>query len=287
MLDRPHRHQRPGIAFLRRVDDLPRRAIFDLLAISQHQNVVRNLRDDGKIMGDVQGRHPGIADGLLDRGQHLDLGCHVQRRRGFVKHHQIRFGTQRHRRHRPLQLPPRHLMRIAAAKGFGVGKTQPPEQLHRPRLGLLAAHQLVLQAGLDHLIHQPPRRVERRRCRLRDIGHLMPAQRPQARRIGLEDIAPVQRDRPAGQPHATPPVSHRRQPDGRLARPAFADQPQHPPLGNRDRDIIDQHQMLGCLARRIGRCLDPEVLDLQQISHRVPLSRKRSATAPSPPQGSR
>ena len=67
--------------------------------------MVGHLRHDREVMRDIKRRHAGIADGFLDRGQNLDLGCHIQRRGRLVEDHQIGFRAQRQCRHRALQLP--------------------------------------------------------------------------------------------------------------------------------------------------------------------------------------
>lgn len=103
---RADRHQRLGILFLRIIDDLINRAVFDRIAHAQHHDVVRHLGHNGQIVGDIErGNPPGVPDRFLDRHQHVNLGGHVQRSRRLIEHHQIGLRTQRQRGHATLQLP--------------------------------------------------------------------------------------------------------------------------------------------------------------------------------------
>ena len=138
VLDRADGYQRLGICLARVVDDPVSGAIFDHFAHFQDHDVVRHLRHHRQVVRDVKRGNAGFTNGLLDCHQHVDLGGHIERRGRFVKHHQIGFGAERQRRHAALQLPARHLMRIAAADMFGVRQPQPVKQIDRAGLGLAA-----------------------------------------------------------------------------------------------------------------------------------------------------
>ena len=84
-------------------------------------------------MCDVDRRRIELLNDIADRGQHLDLRRHVQRGRWFVEDNQVGAAGHRHRRHRPLQLTARNLMRIAKADLLRVGQAQAPVQLNRVR----------------------------------------------------------------------------------------------------------------------------------------------------------
>ncbi len=206
----------------------------------------------------------GVADGVLDGGQHVDLRGHVQRRRRLVEHDQVRLRAQRHRRHHPLQLPAGNLVRIAAADIVGVGQAELAEQRARPLLGLAAAGHAMQQRGFHHLVHQLVRRVEGCRGRLGDIAHLAPAHRADAARPELEDVAAVQHHLAAGDAHPATAIGHGRQADGGLAGTGFADQPQHLALLQRQRHVVDERDRFRLLAGRVDPGLYPQVADVEQ-----------------------
>ena len=176
-----HRDQRVGVFLARLLDDLPRAAPFDQTAVTQHHDLVGNLRHDGEVVGDVERGDAGVVDGVLDRRQHVDLRGHVKRCGRLVEDDQIGLGAQRHRRHDALQLAAGDLVREALADVFGVRQAELLEQRHGAFLGLGAGGDAVLQRGLDHLVHQPVRRIEGSRGRLRDVADLAAAQLAEAR----------------------------------------------------------------------------------------------------------
>ena len=114
------RQQVPGVLFPRRRDHLPRLADFDRLSVAQHHDAVRDLRDYGQIVADVNGGGVQLPDRILDRGEHLDLGGHVQRGGRLVEDDQIRLARHGHRHHRALELPAGDLMGIAIADVLGI-----------------------------------------------------------------------------------------------------------------------------------------------------------------------
>ena len=283
MLDGADRDQRPGIVLTRRLDDLARVAVFHLLAVPEHHDVIRDLCHDGKVMGDVKRGHPGILDRLLDRGQHVDLRCHVQRGRGFVEDYQIGFRAKRHRRHRALQLPAGNLVGIALAETLRIRQAKLAKEHDGALFRLCPAGQAMQERRFDHLLHQLLGRVEGCRGGLGDIGHLMPAQAAQPPGADLEDIAAIDHDLAPGDAHATAPIGHGRQADCGLPGAAFADQAKDLALLHRDRDAVDDGDVLRLFARRIDGRLDLQVADVEQgISHHAPLSGWSCGSAPSP-----
>ena len=171
-----HGDQRVGVFLARLLDDLARAAPFDQPAVAQHHDLVRHLRDDGEIVGDVERGDAGVADGVLDGRQHVDLRGHVERGGRLVEDDQVRLGAERHGGHDALQLPAGHLVREALADVFRVGKAELLEQGDGALFGFGPLRRAVQQRRLDHLVHQPVRRIEGRRRRLRDIADFAAAQ---------------------------------------------------------------------------------------------------------------
>ncbi len=81
-----------GVFFPRGLDHLLRGAVFHGLSVTQHHDVVGDLGDDRKIVGDVEGRRVGLFDRVLDGREHVDLGRHVERRGRLVEDDQFRIG---------------------------------------------------------------------------------------------------------------------------------------------------------------------------------------------------
>ena len=133
-----------------------------------------------------------LAHHAAEGAQHLDLRGHVERRGRLVEDHDLGVGDQRHRRHQPLQLPARDLVRVALADGLRVRQRQLAEQRDRLQLGFARAAAVPwMTRRLDHLVHDRARRVERGRRALRDVGDGAAAQRAQLPRVA----APARRRR--------------------------------------------------------------------------------------------
>ena len=262
-----HVQQRAGIVLARRLDDLAGLAVFDRLAMAQHHDLVGDLGDDGQIMRDVKRGGAGFLDGVLDGGQHVKLGGHVQRRRRLVEDDQIGARAQRHRRHRPLQLPARDLMRIAVAEMVGVGQAKRGEKAARAGLGLGAGHEAVQQRGLDHLVHQPVRRVEGGGGRLRDIADAAAAQLADAAPVQRQDVLTVDHHLTARDAHAAAPIGQCGKADGGLARAGFADQAKDAAPGQVEADALDDLDFARRLVRRKDAGRDAQVAHLQKITH--------------------
>ncbi len=138
VLLRPHGYQVAGVCFARKVDDLFGFSQLNHLAVAQHHNTICDLRHYGKVVRDVQGRDMSLADGILDSCQNIHLGGNVKGRGRLVKHDEIGLGTQGHGRHGALQLPPRDLVRVLAAKVLGIRQAQSRKQCPGALLCLLA-----------------------------------------------------------------------------------------------------------------------------------------------------
>ena len=75
---------------LRRViDDAVGRSFFHKVAVAQHHDAVGHLGDDCEIVADIDGGRIELPDHVLDRGEHLDLGGDVERRRRLVEDDEV------------------------------------------------------------------------------------------------------------------------------------------------------------------------------------------------------
>ena len=234
--------------------------------MAQHHDVVGDLGDDGKIMRDVERSHARIANGFLDRCEHIDLRGHVERGGWLVEDNQVGLRTERHRRHGALELPSRDLMREALAKILRVGQAELSEQADSALLSFSALGDTVFQRSLDDLIHQAVRGVEGGRSRLRYIADLVTTQPAEALDASLQDIAAVQYDLAARDPDAASSIAHGRQADGGFARAGLADEPEHLAALELQRNAIDNGDLVRRGARRIDRGLDLEVAHFKQCA---------------------
>ena len=121
-------HQAAGVVLLRLEQDLSRIAEFDDLAVPQHHDSIRDLRDDREVVGDVEGRGAMLANELAEGGEALDLSGHVKRGCRLVEDEDVGLGDHRHRRHHALELSAGNLMRIARAERLRARQIELPEQ---------------------------------------------------------------------------------------------------------------------------------------------------------------
>ena len=232
--------------------------------MAQHHDLVRHLGDDGEVVGDVERGDAGIADGVLDGGQHVDLRGHVERRRRLVEDDQVGLRAQRHGGHDALQLAAGNLVREALADMFRIGQAELLEQRDGALFRFRAAALAVQQRRLDDLVHQPVGGIEGRRSRLRDVADFLAAQLAEALLAALQDIAAVEDDLAAGDPDAAAAIAHRRKADGRFAGAGLADQAEHLAAFQGQRDVVNEHDVLRRLAGRIDARLDAQIADVEQ-----------------------
>mmetsp|Transcript_18295 Transcript_18295/g.29190 ORF Transcript_18295/g.29190 Transcript_18295/m.29190 type:complete len:251 (-) Transcript_18295:7125-7877(-) len=222
-------------------------------------------------MGDIECSHTSVANSLLDGHQHVNLCCHIQRGCWLVKHHQIRFRTQRKRGHAALQLPTRHLVRIAVADVLRVWQAQFSKQFNSPALGLLLGEFALEDRSLGYLIHDLFGWVERGRCGLAHIGHFSAAQGAHVGVRSLQDVAPVDPNFATGDFDTTAPVCHRRQANGRLASARLSNETKNFALLNFEAHAMYDFDIMRFFSRRINRCANLEVLDFEKrIAHPRP-----------------
>ena len=226
--------------------------------VAQHQDVVGHLRHHRQVVADVHRRHLALAHHAAEGAQHLHLRGHVERGGGLVEDHDLGVGDQRHRRHQPLQLPARDLVRVALADGLRLRQRQLAEQRDRLQLGFAARQRAVHDGRLDHLVEDRARWVERGRRALRDVGHGASAQGTQLSRVQREHVHVADAYAAAADAAAAARVAHQRQRRGGLARARFADQRQHLARTDGEAQRIDQRGAAGT---------DAELVDDDQCTH--------------------
>jgi hypothetical protein len=158
-----------------RGNELPDFCHLPHLAMAQHDDAIRDLRDNREIVRDVDTGGIAAADCALEGFQHLDLGGDVERGGRLVEDHDVRIGDQCHR-HQPLKLTAGNLMRVACPDCSRIGDCERAEQLDRLCRGLRLARGSMNQRTFDHLRHDHPRGVERGGRALRYIGDAAPTQ---------------------------------------------------------------------------------------------------------------
>jgi hypothetical protein len=276
-----HGPERFRVVLARLAEHLARGRLLHLLAAQEHLDAVGHLRDHGKVVGDVDRGGAELLHDVADRGQHLDLGGDVERGGGFVEDDEVGAAGHGHRRHRPLKLPARDLVRIAEADLLGVGQLHPAVEVDGVGVRPVAGHDTVDDGRLAILVDELVGGVEARRRGLRDIGDAAAAQ---AAAFGLgrgAQVDPVEEDRAPRDPAAVAGIAHGGKADGGLARTGFADQPQH--LAPVQRQAHALHDLRPVVARP---ALDPQVRDGEKRVHGLTPSAPRRGAAASPRRSS-
>ena len=219
MINRSHRDQGLGILLLWIIDDRIDIRIFHRMTMLKHHNVIADLCNDCQIMRDIKSGNPCIANGLFDRGQNINLRCHIKRRCRFVKNHEIGLRTECQGRHCTLQLPTRHLMGIAIPKGFWIRKAQFFKQAYSALFRLRARTSFMFNTRFNDLLHELFRGVKGCCCRLRNIGHLSAAQIAQRPLAPLQNIASIEPDFTTCNAHTATAIGHSREPNRGFTRP--------------------------------------------------------------------
>ena len=253
------RDERLGIFLLRLLDHLADETFLDHIAEFQHHDPVGHLRHHRQVVGDVDGRGVELFDDVLDGGQDLDLGGHVERRRRLVEDDEVGPTGHGHGGHRALQLAARDLVRIAEADILRVRQPETPIELLGVLLGLGARLHAVLHGHLAVLLDQLVRRVERGRGTLRHIGDARPAKLSQILFPGLAQVHAVEHDGAVGDPAAGFRVTHGGDADGRLARAGLADQAQN--LATTQSNIDAMHDLVPHV---VGLAFDAQPPHFQQ-----------------------
>ena len=179
---------------LRRVEDLPDRALLHHLPEVHHDDVPRHLRDHPEVVGDEDDRRPVPALQVAEEIQDLGLRRHVDRGRRLVGDQEPRPARERHRDHGALAQPTRELPRIGVDPLVRHRDADAAEELdgHRPRLGRRQARSarpplaLVKPERLDDLLADRMDRAEGRHRLLRDQRDLGAPDRAKLRALRRE-----------------------------------------------------------------------------------------------------
>ena len=212
-----------------------RRLIDDLIGGSplldvarvQHDDVVRDLRDHGEVVGHVDRRRSLLLDDRLERLQHLDLGGDVEGGGRLVQDQEVRISAKGHRRHQPLELPPRDLVRVAAAEAVRIGEVEGPVELFGPAVGLLPGELAVEHRRLGHLLPNRQGGIEGRGRALGEVGDALAAKRALLLGRHGDYVAAVEAYFPGSELEARLGVSEGREGDGGLAGTRLADEGHH------------------------------------------------------------
>ena len=180
--------QRPGIGMLRPLQHVVGRALFDHLAVLEHDDAIGDIGDDAEIMGDEHHRHVAAALQVADQFEDLRLRGDVERGRRLVGHQHRRLERQRHRDHRALPLAARELVRIGAHAAFGVGQADFAQQAEGLLLPFFRRQQAVRLEHLGDLVADPHQGVERRHRLLEHHGNAAAAQTEPAIRVEGQQV---------------------------------------------------------------------------------------------------
>ena len=197
---------------------------FDQVAVAEHHDPVRHLGDNGKIVGDVDGRGVELIHNVPDRRQDFDLGGHVEGCRRLVEDDEIGPAGHGHGGHRALKLPAGDLVRIPEADRVRVRKLEALEQIHRVAFRIRAGNDTMLNRCLAVLVDQAVSRIEGRRRRLGDIRNPVAAERPPGLCASASKLHPVEHDLTTADAAAVSRIAHGGETDRRLARAGLANQ---------------------------------------------------------------
>src|SRR5437667_11051652 len=130
-------------------------------------------------------------------------------------------------------------MRVAITEVLSIGQAQAAEQINGRAPSFVLAGESVTHRSLDALIDKLMGGIERGGRRLRYIGD---AGAPNGTALGfadLEEIHAFEQNAASCDAAARTRITHGGEPDGRLARPGFADQPEHLATPERQADPLD------------------------------------------------
>lgn len=214
----------------------------------QHDQTVDQIAHNAEIMGHIQRPRPLSAAEMAHGFQHLGLGHHIQRRRRLVQDNKPGPQQESQRQQNTLLLAAGKLMREALTKGGVGGQTdighdrrhtlRPLGGCHAGRMHL----QYFIQMGAN-----AQHGVQRGARVLRHMRHPGPAQVPQGRCIGGQDVQIVQDHPPARDLRPFAGMAQQGGGNCAFARSAFSDQSHNLHRAQAEADIADD---IGAPARQ-------------------------------------
>src|SRR2546427_11094634 len=150
--------------------------VLEQLAAVHDPDLLRDLRDDGDVVGDDDHRDVQLPLQVANLREDPVLHDHVEGRRRLVRDQELGVAREGHRDHRPLPHPPAELVRVPG--DAALVDPDAAEQLQRPVAGLLLRHvREVRQERLRDLVPDPVHGVERVHRALEDHRDLGPPDR--------------------------------------------------------------------------------------------------------------
>uniref|UniRef100_A0A6J7MXT6 Unannotated protein n=1 Tax=freshwater metagenome TaxID=449393 RepID=A0A6J7MXT6_9ZZZZ len=168
--DRHCREQRPGVRVRRCTIDVLGRADLDNLSEVHHRHPVRDVANDGQVVGDEEVREPQPALQFVQQVHDTGLDRHVEGRHRLVEHEDLRVEGERPCHADALALATGELVRVPVAV-LGIQ----PDDAQQFRNALCSPGGAVSPMHLERLgngLVDLPARVERRVRILKDDLHL-------------------------------------------------------------------------------------------------------------------
>ena len=178
-------------------------------------------------MGDINCSGVKLFNNITDSCQNFNLSCHVQRGCWFIKYDQIWSARHRHSGHRTLQLPTRHLVRIAKPNVVWVWQTQATVQLNSIQFAIGLQLQPMLSGRFGVLVHQSVSWIKASSSRLRHICDSFSKHAALYCSRSCNQINPSKLNQSARDPTAISGKPHSGQPNCRFTSPRFANQPKY------------------------------------------------------------
>lgn len=144
------------------VEDFLHIAHFDDFPSVHHIHIIRHLRDDAKVVRDVNDGQVHFLLNLFDEVENFALDCHVQCGGGFVADKNVRFGGERNGDNDALPHTAGKLVRIVAEALFGIGDAHQFQQLRGFRARFVLRHVLMQQHALHNLLADGHRGIKAR-----------------------------------------------------------------------------------------------------------------------------
>ena len=261
-------------------EDLVDAAGLDDAAAVHDDDPVADPGDDGEVVSDEQQSRLHRRDPFGDEVEHMLLHGDVEGSGGFVADEQPRRVGQGDRKHDPLPLSARHLVRVGETGTVRVGHVDVVEQFAHPRRDLCTGNLAVDAQHFGDLVADAHERVEGAHGFLEHHRHDLRTQPGQGLLVRFEEVPgmPLQAHLPPSMQLFGQQTHHGLRSQG-LSRPGFADEPDPLPRRQTEADIVEHR----CLRSGGG---DGEVTNLEQIlRHLGPPSSGRTGHAAHRPRG--